>query len=169
MNPWNWMAGGAIVGVIAGMWDKIKALAWRGFNTFVQQVEIPTEAAHDALVSHLIETYPRSRTYDRMYGAAYEHQRDGRYGLVPYELFGHRTVIFWNGWFPFFFANAQEKKSKGGGDGGSSNATRIYSTLTFVRGTLNVESVLMEACAKRNSLAWSVADAEEVAKTRFRI
>lgn len=173
MNPWNLFAGGAALGVVAGLWDKIKAVAWRGLNLFVQQIEIPTEAAHEAVIAYLIAHYRRSRAYDRMYGATYEHQRDGRYALVPYELFGHRTIIFWNRCFPFFFANAVETKAKGasgnGSSGGGSDATKVYSTVTFVRGTLDVERILREACATRNRLSWSVADAEEAAKTRFRI
>ncbi|HEY1377773.1 MAG TPA: AAA family ATPase [Gemmataceae bacterium] len=172
MNPWNLFAGGAALGLVAGLWDKIKAVAWRALNLFVQQIEIPTEAAHEAVVAYLIAHFKRSRAYDRMYGATYEHQRDGRYGLIPYELFGHRTIIFWNRCFPFLFANAVEKKSKGGQNNSSSNgsdATKVYSTITFVRGTLDVERILREACAARNSLSWSVADAEEAAKTRFRI
>src|SRR5262245_22439384 len=110
MNPWNLFAGGAALGLVAGLWDKFKAIAWRAMNLFVQQIEIPTEAAHEAVIAHLIANYKRSRAYDRMYGATYEHQRDGRYGLIPYEVFGHRTIIFWNRLFPFFFANAVEKK-----------------------------------------------------------
>src|SRR5581483_9579390 len=88
MNPWNVFAGGAALGLVAGLWDKIKAFAWRAFNLFVQQVEIPSEAAHEAVIAHLIACYQRSRAYDRMYGATFEHQRDGRYGLIPYEVFG---------------------------------------------------------------------------------
>ena len=83
MNPWNLFAGGAALGIIAGLWDKIKAIAWRALNLFVQQVEIPTQAAHGAVVAHLVAHYQRSRAYDRLYGAAYAHHRDGRYGLVP--------------------------------------------------------------------------------------
>jgi hypothetical protein len=173
MNPFNLFAGGAAIGLVAGLWDKIKAVAWRAMNMFVQQIEIPTEAAHEAVIAYLIAHFGRSRAYDRMYGATYEHQRDGRYALVPYEVFGHRTIIFWNRWFPFFFANAVEKKSKGGSQNNnsstSSDATKVYSTITFVRGTLDVERILREACAVRNELSWSVADAEEQAKTRFRI
>ena len=29
MNPWNLFAGGAALGLVAGLWDKIKAVAWR--------------------------------------------------------------------------------------------------------------------------------------------
>jgi hypothetical protein len=173
MNPWNFLAAGGAIGLVAGLWDKIKSLAWRTVSLFIQQVEVPTEAAHEALVSYLIAHYPRSRAYDRMYGATYEYQRDGRYGLIPYELFGHRTIVFYNGVFPFLFANVQEKKTKsaGGqnqsGSSSSSDAAKVYSTLTFVRGTLDVEDLLRRACAVLNALSWSVEQAEEEAKNRF--
>jgi ATPase family associated with various cellular activities (AAA) len=172
MNPWNFLAGGAAIGLIAGFWDKIKSFVWRVVCLFIQQVEIPTETAHEALVSYLIAHYPRSRAYDRMYGASYEYQRDGRYGLVPYELFGHRTIVFYNGWFPFLFSNEQEKKNKSAGgqnqSGQSSSETaKVYSTLTFVRGTLDVEDLLRRACSALNVLAWRAEDAEEEAKNRF--
>src|SRR5208337_4336181 len=110
MNPMNFLAGGAILGLLAGCWDKIKAVAWKLISLVIQQVEVPSDAAHHALVAYLIRRYPRSRFYDRMYGASYEHQRNGRYGLVPYELFGSRSVVFWNRWFPFVFTNQVENK-----------------------------------------------------------
>ena len=109
-SAWNFVAGGAILGVIASMWSRLKGLAWRLLNLFVQRIEVPTEAAHDAVVAYLIAKYKRSRNYDRMYGATWEYQRDGRYGLIPYELFGNRTLIFWNGWYPFLFTNSMETK-----------------------------------------------------------
>jgi hypothetical protein len=173
MNPWNFLAGGAILGLLAGVWDKVKAVAWRLVSLFIQQAEIPTEEAHEAVIAYLIATYRRSRIYDRMYGATFEHTRDGRYGLIPYEVFGHRTIIFWNRWVPFFFANAREKKSahaRGQGEGSSSSdPTKVYSTITYFRGTLDVETILRRACDGRNRLAWNVANVEEEAKTRFRI
>jgi hypothetical protein len=176
MNPWNFLAGGAVLGLLAGLWDKIKAVAWRVVNLFIQQIEIPTEAAHEAVIAYLIAHYKRSRIYDRMYGATYEHMRDGRYGLIPYEVFGHRTIIFWNGPVPFFFANAREKKPRhaqtSSGESGSSSSgdhAKVYSTITFFRGSLDVEGILRAACEARNRLAWNVASVEEEAKTRFRI
>jgi hypothetical protein len=175
MNPWNLFAGGAALGLVAGLWDKVKAVAWRLLNLFVQQIEIPSRAAHDAVVAHLVAHFRRSRAYDRLYGAHYEHHRDGRYGLVPYEEFGRRTIIFWNGPFPFLFANAQEKKTAAPNSANTrisqyeAEAAKVFSTITFIRGTLDVERILRDACAKRNTLSWSVADAGELTKSRFRI
>src|SRR5262249_27702248 len=136
----------------------------------VRRVEVPSEAAHQALISYLVAHFPRYRNYDSMYGADYEHLRDGRYGLVPYEQFGNRSVVFWNGPWPFLFANAQEKKTKPGqqsqGDS-SGGPIKVFSTLTFLRGTLDVEELLRRACGESNWLTWEVNTAEEQAKNRF--
>ncbi len=173
MDWMKYLAGGAALGLIAGFWGQIKAVLWRIASLFVQRIEIPTEAAHTALISYLIAHYKRSRFYDRMYGASYEHQRDGRYGLIPYELFGHRSVIFWRGFFPFIFSNSQEGRAKKGrpapeaGEGNERVVTKVYSTLTYLRGTLDVEAIVRDACAAANKLSWAVASAEEEARNRF--
>ncbi len=168
LGGWGLAAVGAALGVVATMWGKVKDVLWRCVSLVVQRIEIPTQSAHDAVTAYLIAHYGRSRNYDRMYGAQWEFHRDGRYGLVPYEIFGHRTLILWNGLFPFVFSNQQEKKTSGKNEsGGNSNATKIYSTLTFVRGTLNVERVLTDACTARNEMSWANEQAEKEAKSRF--
>jgi hypothetical protein len=162
------LAGGAALGLLATMWTKIKGLAWRMLGLFVQRVEIPTEAGHDAVIAYLIANFRRSRNYDKMYGASWEYQRDGRYGLVPYEVYGNRTLILWNGWFPFLFSNQVENKaanSKGGDASGS--GMKVYSTITFIRGTLDVEAILKAACAARNNVSWAVEDEQTATKNRF--
>ncbi len=162
-------AVGAALGVVASMWGKVKDIAWRFIGLVIQRVEIPTQSAHDAVTALLIARFKRSRNYDRMYGAQWEFQRDGRYGLIPYEIFGNRTLILWNGMFPFLFTNQQEKKTTGKNESSNSNnnATKIYSTLTFVRGTVDVEKLLTEACTVRNEMSWANEQAEEAAKSRF--
>jgi DNA replication protein DnaC len=170
MELWNFLAGGAALGLIAGFWDKIKTVAWKAANLFIQQVEVPSEPAHNALVSYLVGRFPRSRLYDRMYGAWYEHSRDGKYGLVAYEQFGFRSVVFWDGWRPFLFSNAQENRAKSGknnGQHGENNAAKVYSTLTFLRGTIDIEQILRDACDHANKLSWAASSAEEEAKNRF--
>jgi hypothetical protein len=172
MDGWNILAGGALVGLLASCWSKIKDVAWRVANLLIQQVEIPSEAAHQAITAHLLAKFKRSRAYDRMYSASYEHLRDGHYGLIPYEIFGSRSLIFWNRWFPFLYTNAVEKKAKSSSnrnDSGDSGATKVFATITFLRGTLDIESILRDACHTTNQLSWAVASAEEQAKNRFQI
>ncbi len=163
------LAGGAALGLVASMWSKIKGVLWRIMGLLVQRVEIPTEAGHEAIISYLIANYQRSRNYDKMYGASWEYQRDGRYGLIPYEVYGNRTLILWNGWFPFLFSNQVESKaaSSRGNNESSSSGMKVYSALTFVRGTLNIEKLLKTACDIRNNLSWSNEDQQTATKNRF--
>ena len=166
----NFLAGGAVLGILATMWTKIKGVAWRAAGMFVQRVEIPTEPGHEAVVAYLVTKYQRSRNYDRMYGASWEYQRDGRYGLVPYEQFGSRSLILWSGWFPFLFSNQVEAKassSKGNGDGSSNGAAKVYSTITSVRGTIDVEAIVRAACDARNAVSWATEDEQAATKNRF--
>lgn len=168
MDIWQIVAGGTAVGLLASFWQYIKAFIWRFLNLFIQQVEIPTEPGHDALIALLISKYQRSSTYDRMYGAWWEYRRDGRYGLIPYESFGQRTMIFWNGWLPFVFSNQRERRTGGNNqNNGASDATKIFSTLTFIRGTLNIDQLLLDACDARNRETWCAASTEEEGRSRF--
>ena len=162
MDMWNVLAGGAAVGVIASCWSKIKDVAWRICSLFIQQIEIASESGHDALVAYLVANYPRSRLYDRMYGANCEHHRDGRYGLVPYEMFGSRSVDLLE---RLVAVHVQQRAGKEGrstadtkGEGSGSDAAKVYSTITFLRGTLDVEEILRNACAAGNRLSWAVAN-----------
>jgi hypothetical protein len=164
------LAGGAALGLVASMWGKLKGFTWRLFGLFVQRVEIPTEQGHEALVAFLIAKFRRSRNYDKMYGASWEYQRDGRYGLIPYEVFGNRTLILWSGWFPFLFTNQVENKAasgKGNNESSGSSGMKVYSTLIFLRGTLDVEQLLRDACAARNNISWAVEEEQTVTKNRF--
>jgi hypothetical protein len=171
-TAWNFMAGGAALGLVAGLWGRIKEFSWKVASLFVVRVEISTEFAHDAVIAYLITHYPRSQFYDRLYGAWHEYQRDGRYGLVSYEVFGSRTLVFWHRAFPFWFSNALEKKTKpaGGGEGaGESSPTKVFSTITFFRGTIDIETILKASCQHSNQQAWSVEHVEQQKTNRFMI
>src|SRR3954470_5074763 len=125
MDLRNLALGGAALGILTACWDHVKSFAWRIVSLLVRRVEIPSEAAHQALIAYLVAKFPRWRNYDSMFGADFEHLRDGRYRLVPYEQFGTRAVVFWDGWRPFVFHNAQESKPRGQQPAGESSATKI--------------------------------------------
>jgi hypothetical protein len=172
MDLRNLLFGGAFLGALAACWQHLKAFTWRIAGLLVRRIEVPSEAAHQALIAYLVAHYKRYRNYDSMYGADFEHHRDGRYGLVPYEVFGNRSVVFWNGWWPFLFSNTQEKKAARGGqqpssESGSGGPAKVFSTVTFVRGTLDFEELLRKACEESNKLTWEVNDDDEKAKNRF--
>jgi hypothetical protein len=168
MDFWHILAGGTAVGLLASCWEQIKGFFWKILNLLIQQVEVPTEPGHEAIIAHLIARYKRSRIYDRMYGAWWEYRRDGRYGLVAYETFGQRAIIFWNGWVPFIFSNQRERRTSANSQNNNgSDAAKIYSTITFIRGSLDIDALLRDACAERNHQTWYVADEEEEGRSRF--
>ena len=140
------LAGGAALGLLATMWSKIKGVAWRVIGLLVQRVEIPTEAAHEAVIAYLIANYRRSRNYDRMYGASWEYQRDGRYGLVPYESLRqpHAHLLERLVPVPLHQPGREEGRDRGKGKQRLVRQRRRRSTrrITFLRGTLDVEKIL---------------------------
>ena len=69
MDMRNLVFGGAALGVLAACWEHVKSFAWRITGMLIRRVEIPSEAAHQALIAYLMANYKRYRNYDSMYGA----------------------------------------------------------------------------------------------------
>jgi hypothetical protein len=90
---------------------------------------------------------------------------------VPYETFGNRSIVFWKGWTPFVFCNAIESKTGGAANNNNqhSETAKVYSTITSLRWTIDVEDILVQACASLNQLNWNVTDSQEQTRNRFAI
>ncbi len=170
MNYLNFLWGGAALGALAAGWRYVKAVVWKVCNLFVRQVEIHNETCADAVVGYLIRNYRRSRLYDGTYSAQYEHMRGGKYGMVPYEFFGKRSMIFWNWCFPFFF-DGPEKRAGAAGAAANTPAHQdkreVFCTITYVRGTLNIDRIIAEATHERNRMAWNIESDTRSRQKRF--
>lgn len=176
-NLFNFAAGGALIGVLAGFWGYIKTVAWKFITLFVQRVEIRSNGyLTPILLGYLIRNYKRSKVYDRCYGAMNEHIRSKeRHGLVAYEEFGDNSIIFWSKHLPFVFSQGSKGAPNAGStpgvssSGSSSDKNLQYITLTFVRGTLDVEKIIREATEERNKLNWSNEQLSKEEQKRFYI
>jgi DNA polymerase III delta prime subunit len=174
-NLFNLAAGSAIIGVIASFWGHLKAVVWKFVSLFIQRVEIRTTGyLTPVLIGYLIQHYRRSRIYDRAYGAMPEYIRtQERYGIVSYEEFGENSLIFWNGWLPFIFTQGGRAGSSQGQSGGNfpnqSNDKTTYISLTFIRGTLDVEAIITGAAVERNNMNWSNEQLSSEEQRRFYI
>ncbi len=169
MNLSHWLAAGAVLGVVAACWTKIKVVCWRLMSLFLQQVAIQDESTQSALVDFLIANFKHSRYYDKLYGAANEHTVDGKYGLVPFEVIGKRSILFWRGWFPFVYAVGARPQQANNNQGTAANASAgaAVCTITFLRGTLDVEQLIKDACDARNAAAWDVDYRHKQRQRRF--
>lgn len=175
-SPLGFLAAGGLLGIVASMWSKIKGLAWRLLGTFVQRVELQNISNHNAVIGYLIKNHKRSRNYDRVYSATWDYQRDSQYALIPAELFGTKTMIFWHGWVPFLFTvqgQAEAAPTSGGSPPGSrtesSNESKAISCLTFIRGTVDVDRLIGNACKAVNERTWKTYRAVLNQETRFDI
>ncbi len=167
MDVTKFLAGSAVLGLVAGFWGKIKTVAWKLANLFVQQVELLDDTTSTAVVAYLIKNYRRSGAYERTYGAAYDHTTDGKYGLIPYELFGKRDIIFWNGWVPFYFSLGKGNAAGAVGAPPAAGQEKALAKITYVRYTLDVERIVKAACNERNTIAWSVDYSHKKRQRRF--
>ena len=102
MDLWNYLAGGGGIGDCAACWERIKGQRF-GASPACSSSVSKSKMMRLTMpwVAYLITHFRRSRFYDHIYGSDHAFQRNGSYGLVPYEHFGLRNMVFWNGWRPF--------------------------------------------------------------------
>ncbi len=156
---------GTVIGVVVRSWQSIKNLCNSVMGIFVIRAHLDDETTARAVLCHLIDRYRRSGSGQRTFGGRHDSFRDGKYGHVPYELLGNRTVLFWRGWLPFWFAVQEEKQGsdKSGGSviyWGGKPKTDFKACLVFFRFTLDVEEIIRLASRSRNETFWSVQESK---------
>ncbi len=150
MEVWNLMAGGAALGVVAGSWERIKAVTWRFFNLFVQDINITDDEIRDALINYLVGHFARVGMYDKQYDSMYDYiNTERRYGYIAYEKFGTQSLLFRRGWRPLYFQAHPAQKATGEG-----RPTPSRRSLLFFRGTFDADALVADALQIYNELNW---------------
>jgi hypothetical protein len=154
------LAGFAILGTVLGMvlrgWSSIKGFVNSTFRLIVTQVHLQDDATSQAVLARLIRNHKRSMLGEKTFGGRHESFRDGKFGHVPFEFFGSHRVLFWVGWKPLWF-NVIAEKPEGGNViywGGKPKAN-MKASLSFFRGTVDVEAIIKAASNDRNQLYWA--------------
>jgi hypothetical protein len=155
---------GTVFGVVVRSWQSIKNACGSLMGIFVIHAHLEDETTARAVLTHLVRQYRRTGSGQRTYGGRHDCFRDGRYGHIPYELLGSRTLLFWRGWLPFWFV-VQEEKQEAGKPGGSSviywgskPKADFKAGLVFLRFTLDVEQIVRLASRSRNEIFWSTQE-----------
>jgi hypothetical protein len=155
------LAGFAILGTVLGMvlrgWSSIKGFAHTAFRLVVTQVHLQDEATAQAVLAHLVRTYRRSTVCEKTFGGKHESFRDGKFGHVPFEFFGGHRVLFWVARVPLWFNVTAEKAEDKGSViyWGTKPKADMKASLSFLRGTIDVEAIVRAASAARNHLYWA--------------
>ena len=140
---------GTVFGVVVRSWQSIKNFCNSMMGIFVIHAHLEDETTAKAVLTHLVRHYRRSASGQRTFAGRHDSFRDGKYGHIPFELFGNRTILFWRGWLPFWFVVQEEKQ-----DNGKSGSSVIYwgakpkadfkACLVFFRFTLDVEAIVRD-------------------------
>lgn len=154
------LAGFAILGTVLGMvlrgWSSIKGTANTMFRLVVTQVHLQDDATSHAVLAYLIRNYKRSTLCEKTFGGRHESLRDGKFGHIPFEFFGGHRVLFWVGRVPLWF-NVIAEKTEGTGViyWGTKPKANMKASLSFFRGTIDVEAIIKAASNARNQLYWA--------------
>jgi hypothetical protein len=152
MNFGNFLAGGAILGVLASMWQQIRFVALRLIGMLWVTIELSPQTEMLVLRA-LCDKYKLSRIYTRHYQSdtLYDYA-DQQYVTVVYEYLGKHPLVFYNGLLPIYYTPGKPEGKSGGGGGKALEAVDAAFgdgepplTLTFFRGTINVTAFLQEA------------------------
>jgi len=143
------LAGGFVAGIVAALWSRVKMLAGRLASFFVVTVRIEDTAAR--AVSHLLWTrFRRSPFGGRRYGALSEYVRSrGRHEQIAWEAPGSEPLVFWSGWRPVLLVALTS----------SHDTSSIYEStfhLSFVRGTFDIDALVIEAMDLFNAIGRGV-------------
>ncbi|MCE9561307.1 MAG: AAA family ATPase [Planctomycetes bacterium] len=154
------LAGFAILGTVLGMvlrgWSSIKGFVNSAFRLIVTQVHLQDDSTSQAVLAHLIRNYKRSTLCEKTFGGRHESFRDGKFGHVPFEFYGGHRILFWVGRVPLWFNVTTEKADEGSVIywGGKPKAN-MKSSLSFFRGTINVEEIIRAGSSTRNQQYWA--------------
>lgn len=154
------LAGFAILGTVFGVvlrgWTSIKGFIHSVFRLVVTQVHLKDDATAWAVLSYLVRNNKRSTMGEKTFGGYHESFRDGKFGHVPFEFFGGHRILFWIGRMPLWFNVTEEKAEQGGVIyWGSKPKADMKASLSFFRGTVNVEAIVAAASDARNQLYWA--------------
>ncbi|HWG45997.1 MAG TPA: AAA family ATPase [Gemmataceae bacterium] len=159
------LAGLAVIGTVFGFvirgWSSIRNFLQSCMSVLVVTARLDDETTTTAVLAYLV----RNHAYlsgEKTYGGRHDCFRDGKYGHIPFELFGVKTLTFWRGWLPFWFViqkPAADESKKEVIYWGSKPKDRLVASLMFLRWTLDIDHIVKEASAERNRLYWN-SDAE---------
>jgi ATPase family associated with various cellular activities (AAA) len=156
MNPYEWLAGGALLGVLTSCWGYIKSVSWRVLSILIQRAECKDTLLIPLIIGYLRENYKQSSVYDRVYHANWEYLRGkNRKAVVTYEIFGNQFMVFWIKWFPLLVSVHKEQKK----DYSGNTAEQVTGlVLTYIRGTVKLDNILTAAALQHSEKIWRHAE-----------
>lgn len=147
------LTGGALVGVLAGFWTKIKTWLLFLVSLAIEDVEIINVEMSQIVLDYLLAECKRSGLYSRSFlsARAFNVDNGDRYTSLAVEALGRSSMMFWYCRRPLILvrSTSQPKKSNTAEPValGDSQAANVSCAIRFIRGTVDVDKLLKSAIA----------------------
>jgi hypothetical protein len=156
------IAAGAVLGTVFGVilrgWGAVKSFFNSIASIFIVSVELDDEMTSKVVLSYLLKNFKRVTSGKRKYSSKHNCLRNGKFGYVPFELFGNKTVLFRNGFFPFLFCVTEIKSDEKHIYWHHSNdAPKFKASILFLRYSLDIDKIIADSSQERNNIYWSKA------------
>lgn len=139
----QWIGSAAIIGVLAAFWSRVKTLSWRVVNLFIARARLEGSVSN-AVIYYCWSEMKHSPFGEKRYDSVIDFiQLKGHYQTIGFEIVGYDSMFFWKGW-KFLTLGLSTRALEGGGN------TGLSITLTFIRGTFDLDKLLIEALDKYN-------------------
>lgn len=150
------LATGAITALVAATWSKLKLLVSRVVSFGIVSVRLEGSAAR-AMANLFWHEFRRSPFGSRRYTGDVEFVRSRkRREQVAFELISSQPLVFWRGRRPIVLSASSSKEG---------DVNDYAMSLTFVRGTFDIDTLVKEAMDALND----TRDSRDASKSNFRV
>jgi hypothetical protein len=151
---------GVVTAALASAWGKIRMLLMRAWS-LIFVTAVVNGSVTRAIKAHCWANFRRSPFGSKRFlGDRMWVRPNRRQQQVVYEALGNDPIMFWKGWRPFLMGASST------GDSSPNNVNDGAATITFIRGTFDLDAFLLEAVDRYND-TFGARTSDEKSHRRF--
>jgi len=150
MSDWAWIVAGgaAATGFLGAFWGYVKGF-WQSIASFAIVSSEVRGSLSDAVTFHFWHGFKTSPLGLRCYIGWWEYVRPvKRRQVVPMEVIGNTTKLYWYGWRPIWISRISNKEEAQLRTTDTCIQTGVQ--LTFFRGTFDIDQLVQESADSYN-------------------
>lgn len=144
-NGWMYFGGVAAITLAISLFTHLRTLARQIASRVVVNITVNGHQA-DAVLMFASKHFRASRFGPRAFtGWKFHYRPSGRTQLLALEVNAPAGRLYWLGWFPIWIAGGSETSSSSGQSANGSDEPSSSITITFPRGTLVADDLMIRA------------------------
>lgn len=148
-NGWMYFGGVAAITLAISLFTHLRTLLQQIVSRVVVNITVSGHQA-DAVLMYASKHFQPSRFGPRAYiGWKFHYRPTGRTQLLALEVNAPSGRLYWLGWFPIWIAGGSEPAASSNNSGNTDEPSSSL-TITFPRGTLKADDLMIKATAYYN-------------------